>query len=155
MEAQALTSLARAPRLKGERTTALALAERAVALAGASLVFASQAKIEFASALCAAGRASEAVSIARDNLLAMTAFSAGVVDFAAEMRLSLAEALEANGDHAAAVTTLADAVDGTRRALGLTDPPWSDTLLDRAENRRVIDLAKAWGVPLGDLAPRV
>ena len=82
----------------------------------------------------------------------MTSFSrGGMVDFVPEIWTELAFALDANGDHDAAVAILRDAVEAMRRALERTDPPWNQTLLERQEPRALLETAKAWAVPLGNL----
>lgn len=72
----------------------------------------------------------------------------GVEEGESYVRLTFAEALDANGDHEAAREAIATArVRIMERAAMIHDPMWKDSFLERVrENARTLELAKQWRV---------
>jgi serine/threonine protein kinase/tetratricopeptide (TPR) repeat protein len=70
----------------------------------------------------------------------------GVEEGESYVRLTFAEALEANGDHAAAREAIATArVRILERAAMIHDPAWKESFLERVrENARTLELARQW-----------
>lgn len=72
----------------------------------------------------------------------------GVEEGESYVRLTFAEALDANGDHEAAREAIATArVRILERAAMIHDPTWKESFLERVrENARTLELAKQWRV---------
>jgi len=72
----------------------------------------------------------------------------GVEQGESYVRLTFAEALDANGDHEAARDAIATArVRILERAAMIHDPTWKDSFLERVrENARTLELARQWRV---------
>ncbi len=72
----------------------------------------------------------------------------GVEEGESYVRLTFAEALDANGDHEAACEAIATArVRILERAAMIHDPVWKESFLERVrENARTLELAKQWRV---------
>ncbi|MDB4934680.1 MAG: Adenylate cyclase [Labilithrix sp.] len=72
----------------------------------------------------------------------------GVEEGESYVRLTFAEALDANGDHDAAREAIATArVRILERAAMIHDPSWKDSFLERVrENARTLELARQWRV---------
>jgi tetratricopeptide (TPR) repeat protein len=102
-------------------------------------------------ALLALDRAGEALGRAREAM-ALVERLGGLLQGATLPPLLLAEALEATGDSSGARAALAAALTRLqRRAACFTNPAWRTRFLALRDNRRTLELARAWGIPAGDL----
>jgi tetratricopeptide (TPR) repeat protein len=101
-------------------------------------------------ALLALGRAGEALARAR-AAIALLERLGGLLQGTTLPPLLLAQALEATGDTDGARAAMAAAITRLqRRAASFTDPEWRARFLALRDNRRTIELARAWGVATGD-----
>jgi tetratricopeptide (TPR) repeat protein len=128
----------------GELDAAEAEARRALDLLEA-LAAQMEALALLADVLRARGQPAEALATAREAMAALA--SLGKVDEGEELcRLAHAEALEANGDRAAARAAIAEARDRLlAKAARIGDAGRRATFLERVpENARTLSLARAW-----------
>jgi tetratricopeptide (TPR) repeat protein len=119
-------------------------AELRAAQAGVNRLMTPQLLSNLARVVLAAGRADEALVLARDAHRGLDELGA-IEEGESLVRLMVAEALAATGDRAAAREAAAAARDRLlARAARITDPAWRDSFLYRiAENARTLDLAAA------------
>jgi len=148
LEAGYRTHLARILRLAGDPQAAALEAHRAAAALAIAPPLRPYALGVLAEALLAGGRRAEALERAAEAA-ALLGSERLIEQGEALVRLVHAEALEANGDHAAACTAIADArARLLAHAARLPDERWRASFLARVpENARTLDLARAW---LGD-----
>jgi tetratricopeptide (TPR) repeat protein len=103
-------------------------------------------------ALLSLGRPREALERAR-QAMALLERLGGLLQGISLPPLLLAQALEATGDPAGARAALVTAIARLqRRAATFTNPEWRARFLSLRDNRRTIELARAWGIATGDLA---
>jgi tetratricopeptide (TPR) repeat protein len=131
--------------LAGEHQGSEQRARRAVELVPSPLRPSALAAL--ARAVLAQGRPDEALEHARRAHEMLDAVG-HVEEYESLVRLVLAEALAASGDQAGARTALAAAASRlTARAGLIQDTAWRESFLTRlTDNRRTLELARAWGV---------
>jgi tetratricopeptide (TPR) repeat protein len=98
-------------------------------------------------ALLAQGRTAEALALAREANSLLDSLGQ-VEDGEVAIRLALAEALAANGDHEDAKAALVRARDRLAiRAAAIARPDWRESFLARIpDHARTTELARAWGL---------
>jgi hypothetical protein len=107
----------------------------------------------YARALLALGRVEEALPHAREAMALLEQLGS-LLQGATLPPLILAQALDATGHAREARAAMAAAVTRLqRRAARFTNPEWRSRFLALLENRRTLELARAWGVTSGPSQP--
>jgi tetratricopeptide (TPR) repeat protein len=126
---------------------------RALELLAATPGLRAWAMASYARALLALGRVEEALPHAREAMALLEQLGS-LLQGATLPPLILAQALDATGHAREARAAMAAAVTRLqRRAARFTNPEWRSRFLALLENRRTLELARAWGVTSGPSQP--